>query len=354
MPLPLANFYNTTRAARKVIVVDLGFLGDAVHLVPALWEIKRHYPQAELHTLSATVGSEVLRLAACVDRAWAFPLGPQSPPWWRHWGIIRALRRERFDLAINFSGADRSIFLTALTGAKWRVAHPGGRKHFWNRWLIRDWSTRQSREQPVFEQRRGLLAECGFTLAPPKFDLVIPVAARQWAEDLVPGGAIHFSINASTPLKEWPLENWIELARAWWRERPGARIVASCGPVGRERERLRQFAAGVHAARLTLVEAPAIPQLAALLGRCALHVGADSGVLHLALAVGRPTVAIFRDYAGKTEWLPRGDRHRHLTAPCACAGRGAPAPDCALAAACLQQISSAAVREKIGELLPAK
>ena len=354
MPLPLANFYNTTRAARKVIVVDLGFLGDAVHLVPALWEIKCHYPQAQLHTLSATVGSEVLKLAPCVNRAWAFPLGPQSPPWWRHWDIIRALRRERFDLAFNFSGADRSIFLTALTGAKWRIAHPGGRKHFWNRWLIRDWSTRQSRELPVFEQRRGLLAECGFTLAPPKFELTVPAADRQWAAALVPGGAIHFSINASTPHKEWPLEHWIGLARELLRARPGARIVASCGPAGRERERLRQFAAGVNDARLTLAEAPELAQLAALLGRCALHVGADSGVLHLALAVGRPTVAIFRDYAGKAEWLPQGVGHRHLTAPCPCALRREPHPDCAVTAACLRQISPAVVAEKIGELLPAK
>src|SRR5512135_3900026 len=107
----LASFYNKTRTARKVIVVDLGFLGDSVHLVPALREIKRHYPQARLHTLSAPVGAEVLRLAPCVDRPWAFPLGPPSPSWWRHWGLIHALRREKFDLSFNFSGAYRTLFL---------------------------------------------------------------------------------------------------------------------------------------------------------------------------------------------------------------------------------------------------
>src|SRR3974390_237188 len=101
-----ANFYSRTRAARKIIVVDLGFLGDSVHLVPALWELKRNYPQALVHTLSATVGAELLRLAPCVDRAWAFPLTAPSPPWWRHWGLLRALRGERFDAAFNFSGAD--------------------------------------------------------------------------------------------------------------------------------------------------------------------------------------------------------------------------------------------------------
>ena len=100
-PLP-ANFYEETKSARKIIVVDLGFLGDSVHLVPALWEIKRHYPTAQLHTLSAAVGAELLGLVPCVDRAWAFPLTPQSPPWWRHWDIIGALRREKYRRGLQF------------------------------------------------------------------------------------------------------------------------------------------------------------------------------------------------------------------------------------------------------------
>src|SRR5208282_4409873 len=74
----LKNFFERTRAAKKIIAVDFGFLGDSVHLVPALWEIKRHYPAAELHTLSATVGAELLRLAPCVDNARAFPLTSKS------------------------------------------------------------------------------------------------------------------------------------------------------------------------------------------------------------------------------------------------------------------------------------
>jgi hypothetical protein len=84
----LPNFLERTRAATKIIVVDFGFLGDSVHLVPALWEIKRHYAGAQLHTLSATVGAELLAMAPCVDRPWAFPLTAKSPPWWKHWDIL--------------------------------------------------------------------------------------------------------------------------------------------------------------------------------------------------------------------------------------------------------------------------
>jgi len=178
MSAALANFYSRTRGARKIVVVDLGFLGDSVHLLPALWELRRHYPAAAVHTLSAAVGSEVLELAPCVTRAWTFPLGSPSPPWWRHWDLIRALRRERFDLALNFSGADRTLFLTALTGAKWRLGHAAGRRHFWSRWLIADWVSRRSTELPAYEQRRQVLAASGFDLAPPRWELSVPEAAR--------------------------------------------------------------------------------------------------------------------------------------------------------------------------------
>src|SRR5215467_4171734 len=143
MSSDLAHFYSRTRAARKVIVVDLGFLGDTVHLVPALWELKNGYPDAPLHVLTSSVGAEVLQLAPCVDRAWGMELRRDKRTLRQQWELLRALRREKFDLAFNFSGADRTIFMTALCGARWRVAHPGGRQHFWNTWLIPNWAPKQ-------------------------------------------------------------------------------------------------------------------------------------------------------------------------------------------------------------------
>ena len=96
-PVELADFYNTTRGARKVIVVDLGFLGDSVHLVPACWELRRHYPEAQIHTVSAPVGAEFLALAPCVDRAWALELDPRRRTLSDSLRLVHALRRERFD-----------------------------------------------------------------------------------------------------------------------------------------------------------------------------------------------------------------------------------------------------------------
>jgi ADP-heptose:LPS heptosyltransferase len=266
--------------------------------------------------------------------------------------LILALRRERFDLAINFSGADRTVFLTALTGAKWRVAHAGGRQHFWGTWLIPNWVSRCSAELPVYEQRRQVLAACGMDLIKPRWDLCVPENASRQAEGLAPAGAIHFSINASTPLKEWPLPHWIELAKRLLEADTTARVVASASSKTREQERLRALAEGVSDKRLIPLPAGLeIALLAGVLQRCRLHVGADSGVLHLAMAVGVPTIALFRDYAGTQEWLPRGPSHRHLLARCSCANTKNPPCAGKGVAECLLQISPEQVKRLTEELL---
>jgi ADP-heptose:LPS heptosyltransferase len=345
------TFLQRTSAARKIIVVDFGFLGDSVHLVPSLWEIKRHYPAAELHTLSATVGAEVLKLAPCVNRAWAFPLTPDSPSWWRHWDVLKQLRRERFDVAFNFSGADRTVFSTAFLGPRWTLAREGGRKHFWHRLLNVDWVKKADADLPMFEQRRQVLAAAGFTLAPAKFELKIPDEARAWAEAEVKGQPVHLSINASSAVKEWPLENWIEFVKLFSEKFPEIPLCATASGSPREQKRLRDLIVAAKSAKIQSYEGLNISRLAALVQRCRLQIGADSGVLHLAMALNVPTTTVFREYGALAEWIPLDGEHRNIIAPCPCISEGK--NDCALAgrSACLGSISAAAVLEKACQLI---
>jgi ADP-heptose:LPS heptosyltransferase len=338
VPHKMADFYNRTRSAHKVVVVDMGFLGDSLHLIPALWEIKRHYPPAELHVVAAPVGTEVLRLAGCVDRIWSVELDPRRRTLWQQWDTIRALRRERFDHAFNFSGADRTLFWTALSGARYRVAHATARKHFWNSWLIPNWVPQQPAGMPVFEQRRQFLAACGLQLAAPRWDLSLPEEARQKAQSRVTQDAIHLSVCASSPLKEWPLENWIAFVKRLLARNPQLQIIGTGSSQPREQERLRALAAEVRNGNLTTLTGLSIAELAAVLQRCQLHVGADSGVLHLAVAVGLPTISLFRDYHDASAWMPAGAAHRVFRVPCVCVNRRG--PKCAIAnrAECLAKL----------------
>ncbi|HXD00609.1 MAG TPA: glycosyltransferase family 9 protein, partial [Verrucomicrobiae bacterium] len=331
---------------------DLGFLGDTIHLVPALWEIKDHYPGAELQVVTSPLGCEVLRMVNCVNRARPFPLGPPSPKWWEHWGLLRTLRRERFDVAFNFSGADRSVLVTAVLGAKQSAVYQGTRTHFWQRWLIKHWIPRDTVTTPVYEARRQMLARCGFNLKPARFDLQPPEEDRAWAREKIPAGAVHLSLSASFALKEWPLKNSVALARRLLAEYLERKLVTSAAPNPREQGRLEQFEREVADPRLlALKENLNVTRLAAMLERCAAHVGPDSGVLHLAAALNLPTVAIFRRYADMANWLPQGPGHAHLDAPCPCMESNNPACAGTGEAACLGNISPEAVARELGRVL---
>jgi ADP-heptose:LPS heptosyltransferase len=348
----LSGFYEQTRWARKVVVVDLGFLGDSLHLVPALWEIRDHYPQSKLHVLSSPVGAEVIGLAPCVDRLWPVELAPGKRTWREQWRIVRALRREQFDVAFNFGGSDRTIIMTALTAARWRVAHAAGRDHFWNRWLIANWVPRRDPDLAVFEQRRQVLAACGFELEPPRFDLKLDEGSQNWAAARIPLGAVHLSLNSANPLKEWPLEHHVVLLKSLWNARSELRVMVSAAARERERERLQQLAETVHDARLqVLSEKLSIAQLAGVLKRCRLHIGPDSGVLHLALALGVPTISFFRAHGGYRAWLPRGAAHRVISAPCTCIDHHEAPCERLGRAECLARIQPAQVAEVVCEQL---
>jgi len=348
----LTGFYEQTREARKIIVVDLGFLGDSLHLIPALWELRQHYLQAELHALSSPLGAEAIGLAPCVDRVWPLELAPDKRTWREQWRLVRALRREHFDVAFNFGGSDRTIIMTALTAARWRVAHAAGREHFWNRWLIANWVPRQDQDLAVFEQRRQVLVACGFKLEPPRFDLKVDEGSQNWAAARVPLGAVHLSLNSANPLKEWPVEHHVVLLKALWNAASELRVTVSAEPRERERERLQQLAETVHDARLqVLSEKLSIAQLAGVLKRCRLHIGPDSGVLHLALALGVPTISFFRAHGGYRAWLPRGAAHRVISVPCTCVDHYKAPCERLGRAECLARIEPAQVAEVVCEQL---
>ncbi|MDB6054776.1 MAG: lipopolysaccharide heptosyltransferase [Verrucomicrobiales bacterium] len=346
------DFYNKTRTARKIIVVDLGFLGDSIHLIPALWEIKSHYPQAELDVFTTEVGAEVLSLAACVHESIIFPLGPKSPPWWRHWGILKELRSRGYDLLFNFSGADRTVFISFVTGAKWRMAQQGSRQHFWSKLAIPVWVDRQNRKLPVFEQRRQVLAQCGMQLKPVKFDLRPISPATEWAAHQFTFPFLHFSINASSHIKEWPLEHWVSLAAKLLETGKDIHIVATGSGRPREQEKIRLFVQAVNNPRIIVLEGPlSVQKLTALLLTSLVHVGADSGVLHLASAAGIPTVSIFRKYDGLAEWAPSGPHHFRAEADCSCIQKNNYSCSENTGALCLRSIEPALVLDLVNKAL---
>ena len=336
-----------------MLVVGLGFLGDTVQALPVLWELRARCA-GELHVVSTPVGTDILRLAPCVDRIWTVELDRQKRTLRAQWELIRGLRRAAFDIALSFSGNDRNVILTGLSGARWRVVQEQGRRHFWDRCLIDQWVPQQTRGQPVCEQRRQVLACLGVPLGAARFDLRVAAADAAWAAQAVPAGSVHLSLNSAVPLKEWPIAHYAALARRLATEFPEAPLIVSAMAKEREQARLREFLAAVPSLRPTVLQ-PGLPlgQLAAVLQRCRLHFGPDSGVMHLAVALGVPTVSLFREKGTFREWLPALPGHDVLLAPCPCVDHHDAPCETTGQARCLAGITVNVVAERIARKLRA-
>lgn len=320
MQFKVAQFAEQTRSAPRVLVVDLGFLGDAIHLLPALWELRRHYAQAEIHLLASTAACEVVRLSRCVDRTWPLEMRREKRTFAEQWRVLREVRRLRFDVAINLNAADRSVILMGLTGARHRLARLGGRWHPWNHWLIPHWLPSSKIQAPVYESLRQALAGGGFALTRPHFGLDVPTAERRWAATRLPRGAVHLSLCSANPLKEWPISHHARLVRLLHEAQPGLVLAVSATSRPREQQRLEELRKHVGEPQaLALPPTMTVAQLAAVLERCRLHVGPDSGVIHLAMALNIPTVSFFRRRGeGWRGWVPQGERHRAFLQECTC------------------------------------
>ena len=145
--------------------------------------------------------------------------------------------------------------------------------------------------------------------------------AEQKAGALVGPCTIYLSVSAfGSPHKEWPLERWAETAHLVWKARPKTRFLLGYAAGAREAQRARQLTqlAGNPGQLYPLDFSPGLSELAAILNKVELFGGLDSGVLHLAMALGKPTVSVFRDYSGKSEWAPEGPAHRILSRFCQC------------------------------------
>lgn len=301
------TFLQRTRNAKKIMVLDLGFLGDTVHLLPALWIIRQSWPQAELHV---TVASHITDLMACapwVDRTWGYMRYPRHATLMENVDMVRRLRREKFDVLINLNGSDRSSWLTFFSGARERLGRlpDDGGPPFWKQ-MFTAYVQYRSQTEPVYLQHCRALAQAGFPLTPPEFHVQIgPENLR--AADISEADAktyFHISPFTTADYKELAPQQLVELIAALQKNFPDKKLALSCAPTPRELAKMEKLLAllpqkpwRVFAGSLNLT------QVAAVIKHSALHFCGDTGPLHLAVMTQSPFVSWFWPNPAMNSWV---------------------------------------------------
>ena len=273
---------------------------------PAIRAIRRHFPDARIAYIVEEQAAPVVRDNPHLDEV-IVVCNPHAPGRLRaDLALIRRLRGERYDLAIDFHGGPRSSLLTWLSGARTRIGYEvAGRSWMYTTRVARPRALRP--RHSVVSQWDVLLPlgiappdpEVDATEMPLGADAASTVACRLAAAGIGAGNRIVvLHVSAGNPFRRWPRDSFVELVCRLASADPARRIILTSGPSDAAaasaiaRDARQRLAANERPAVVECGEFD-LMQLRALMGRASLYIGGDSGPLHIAGTTGVPVVGLY-------------------------------------------------------------
>lgn len=315
----------------RVLIVKTSALGDVVHALPVLDCLHRLSPGIEIDWVVEESNREILegnpllsRLHTVRTRFWrSHPLSGETR------GEVKALRRallaRAYDIVFDLQGNLKSGLITRLAGCE--------RRYGFDRDDVRESLNLlfTNNQVPLRRQDHHVSARAlrvvsvpfgrdytGFSLAAdihtsPEDD----AAAEAFLATLADGLVFLYHHGTTWETKMWHEGGWIAFGKDLLERFPEATLLLSWGNE-REREGAERISRGIGVGARLLPHL-SIKGLAALLKKVDLVVGGDTGPVHMAAAVGTPTVSFYRVTDPKRNG-PRGENHIHVQSPFHCRG----------------------------------
>lgn len=339
-------------AVKRILISRLRFIGDVVLTTPVIRALKRYYADAELYYLAEAGPAAVLARNPYLEEVIVLPdeLLPGRAVLTRCGEQLRflsALRKRRFDLAIDLFGNPRSALLTLATGARYRVGYDvRGRGTAYNVKIRRSASLR------VADAYLDAVRTIGIPVRDEHTEVHFSAEDAAWADSWLAERGVDGTrrIAALNPGASWPAKTWsagrfAELARRM-NETLNLRVLLVAGPGPRE-DVAGLIARTGHA--LPVVKTGSLTRLAALIRRCDLFVSNDCGPMHISAAVGTPTIGLFGPSSPRI-WFPYSKTEGHVALEAGaddCCGRDF----CVRATPCIESISPRLVLETAESVL---
>lgn len=306
----------------RILIVRLSAIGDCLHALPVVEEIRRQRPTARIGWLIQRGGLGLLRDYPAVDRFHVFERGLSGPAALASLASLRReLRAENYDVALDLQGLTKSGVLARLSGARSVRGFGAPESRELNRCFVRQRMRIPSEVQHVVDRNLALLPSLGLEV-PDRPSWKLPAVdlgtseVGSFLQNLTPGRPLAV-INPGTmwPTKVWAQERFAEVAVAiarrmdvvvtWAGSAEAAmaeRIVrladrpvndsvvgdSGGGDSGSSEARGEEGAGRVWKAPPT-----SLSELCGLIQRARVVVANDSGPLHLAVAAGVPAVGVY-------------------------------------------------------------
>jgi predicted lipopolysaccharide heptosyltransferase III len=303
-PRPLAPARWDWSGVRRVLVVRLRSIGDTVLATPSLHALRRFLPGAHIDVLLEDWVAPLLEGSREVDRVVTVARKSQAS----RFRVARQLRAEGYDVAYNLHGGSTAALLVRASGARHRVGYADYAYAALHNHAAPPsaqlWGAPKTHSA---EQQLALLGWTGVPVTdrPASRLAVTPAAAATVARRLreEAGLASEQSFALIHPAAAFDTKTWAAANFARVVEHLAARGLASVAVAARGEEKVVEELRAHTRTPLAAFTDLSLPELTALAARAALFVGNDSGVAHVAAAVGAPQVVVFGS-SNVAHWRP--------------------------------------------------
>ena len=273
-------------------VVMMSALGDAVHVLPLLHDIKAHAPSTEVTWILQPGPAQLVEGHPHVDHTLIFRrdrgLGAYTD-------LRRDLRGRRFDIVLALQVYFKAGIVTSLIDSPVKLGFDRARARDLN-WLFTTHRIPPHAPQHVQDQYFEFIEALGIPRSPePRWDLRPSDAEVQRAREIVGEGAgplVGFVVATSKPDKNWIPARYAELADRLARDL-GARIVLLGGTAPIERAAADEILRSTKVAKPIDALGSGLRTLLGLLSLCDVVVSSDTGPYHMCVAMNVPAVGLY-------------------------------------------------------------
>lgn len=276
-------------SSRRIGIVMMSAIGDAVHVLPVVTALKRHEPSCHIAWVLQPGPASLVRGHPLVDEIIVFDKRRRVRALL---DARRALAAQSLDLLIDLQVYAKASLVTALASAPVKLGFDRARARDLN-WLVTTRRIPPHAPQHVQDQYFEFLAALGVPAEPVVWDLGPWPAERDRQRALVAplGGPLAtLVIGATHPEKEWPADRWAAVCDALV-DRWGLVPVLAGGSSDRERATERDIMARARHRPVSTLGVP-LRDLVMLLDASELVISLDTGPLHMAVALDRPVVSL--------------------------------------------------------------
>jgi heptosyltransferase-1 len=278
---------------KRILIVKVTSLGDVVQAQPIVADLHRAFPGVKVDWAVDSAFADVPRWNPGVDRVLHAPLrrfkrGRNSTDLRAIFSSIVELRREKYDAVIDIHGVYKSAIISFLARSRRRYGYPNNA--LGERGAAFAYTHRLDGEpgDTAWQGMRTAVSRAlGYTVdETPRFEWREPDAAD--IEAASASRRVLLFHGTSSADKHWPLDRWIALGRELASR--GYKIELPWG-AAHEQQVAIDISNGVPGARV--LPPMSIEECAQRIRTAALVVGVDTGLVHLAYALGRPAIMIF-------------------------------------------------------------